>query len=207
MPMLEARSTPPIGVDTHRDRHAAALLDPTAGPGHPPGAKRPGRPCPAAPAGRHPGPRPADVGAGGDRLLWRRADPVPGRPWRGVDGDRPAPAATGPRATPWTPSGPAARPWPATTSPAPPARAPRGAAVLHTTQAAIVQAGADARRQLKALIVTAPERLRDSLAGRPWRQQVHACAGLEAMPGDPVEHRATVRALGLDRPAGPGCPA
>jgi hypothetical protein len=78
--------------------------------------------------------------------------------------------------------------------------------VLHTTQAAIVQAGADARRQLKALIVTAPERLRDRLWGRPWRQQVHACARLEAMPGDPVEHRATVRALGLDRPAGPDRP-
>jgi len=60
-----------------------------------------------------------------------------------------------------------------------------------------VVAGADARRQLKALIVTAPEPLRDSLRGRPWRQQVGACARLEAMPGDPVEHRATVRALAL----------
>jgi transposase len=48
--------------------------------------------------------------------------------------------------------------------------------VLHTTRAAIVATGADARRQLKALIVTAPEPLRDSLRGRPWRQQVHACA-------------------------------
>ena len=46
-------------------------------------------------------------------------------------------------------------------------------------------------------IVTAPEPLRDSLRGRPWRQQVHACAALLAMPSDPVEHRATVRALGL----------
>jgi transposase len=61
--------------------------------------------------------------------------------------------------------------------------------VLHTTRAAIVAAGADARRQLKALIVTAPEPLRDSLRGRPWRQQVGACARLEAMPGDPVERR------------------
>jgi hypothetical protein len=39
--------------------------------------------------------------------------------------------------------------------------------VLHTTRAGIVAAGADARRQLKALIVTAPEPLRDSLRGRP----------------------------------------
>jgi transposase len=69
--------------------------------------------------------------------------------------------------------------------------------VLHTTRAAIVAAGADARRQLKALIVTAPEPLRDSLRGRPWRQQLGACAGLVALPTDPVEHRATVRALAL----------
>jgi transposase len=69
--------------------------------------------------------------------------------------------------------------------------------VLHTTRAAIVAAGADARRQLKALIVTAPEPLRDRLRGRPWRQQLRACAGLVALPTDPVEYRATVRALVL----------
>jgi hypothetical protein len=73
----------------------------------------------------------------------------------------------------------------------------RRAAVLHITRAAIVAAGADARRQLKALIITAPEPLRDRLRGRPWRQQVHACAELVAAPGDPVEHRATVQALAL----------
>jgi transposase len=69
--------------------------------------------------------------------------------------------------------------------------------VLHTTRAGVVQAGADARRQLKVLIVTAPEPLRDRLRGRPWRQQLHACAELVAGPGDPVEYRATVRALAL----------
>jgi transposase len=69
--------------------------------------------------------------------------------------------------------------------------------VLHTTRAGIVAAGADARRQLKALIVTAPEPLRDTLRGRPWRQQLHACAKLVVAPTDPVEHRATVRALAL----------
>jgi transposase len=69
--------------------------------------------------------------------------------------------------------------------------------VLHTTRAGIVQAGADARRQLKALIVTAPEPLRDRLRGRPWRQQLGACAGLVSALTDPVEHRATVRALRL----------
>jgi transposase len=69
--------------------------------------------------------------------------------------------------------------------------------VLHTTRAGVVQAGADARRQLKALIVTAPEPLRDRLRGRPWRQQLHACAELVALPTAPVEHRATVRVLAL----------
>jgi len=69
--------------------------------------------------------------------------------------------------------------------------------VLHTTRAAIVAAGADARRQLKALIVTAPELLRERLRGRPWRQRLHACAALVAEPTDPVEHRATVQALRL----------
>jgi transposase len=67
--------------------------------------------------------------------------------------------------------------------------------VPHTTRTAIVDAGADARRQLKALIVTAPEPLRATLRGCPWRQQVRACAELVAVPSDPVEHRATVRAL------------
>jgi len=77
--------------------------------------------------------------------------------------------------------------------------------VLHTTRAAVVAAGADARRQLKALIVTAPEPLRDRLRGRPSREQVGACVALVARPSDPVEHRATVRALALTA-QGPGRP-
>jgi hypothetical protein len=67
--------------------------------------------------------------------------------------------------------------------------------VLHTTPSAIVQVGADARRQLKALIITTPEPLRDTLRGRSWLQQARACAALVAVPTDPVEHRATARAL------------
>jgi transposase len=39
--------------------------------------------------------------------------------------------------------------------------------VLHTTRAGIVQAGADARRQLKALIVTAPSRYETAFGGDP----------------------------------------
>ena len=54
--------------------------------------------------------------------------------------------------------------------------------MLHTTRAGVVTAGADARRQLKALIITGPESLRDRPRGRPWRQQLRACAGLVAAP-------------------------
>jgi hypothetical protein len=39
--------------------------------------------------------------------------------------------------------------------------------VLHATRSAIVAAGADARRQLKALIVTAPSRCGPACAGVP----------------------------------------
>jgi hypothetical protein len=77
--------------------------------------------------------------------------------------------------------------------------------VLHTTRAGIVAAGADARRQLKALIVTAPEPLRDRLRGRPWRQQLRACrAGgrPRRSSGAPGHH---ARA-GPNRPASPGRP-
>jgi transposase len=56
--------------------------------------------------------------------------------------------------------------------------------VLHITRAGVVAAGDDARRQLEALIVTAPEPLRGQPAGRPWRQQVHASAELVAAPTD-----------------------
>jgi hypothetical protein len=35
MPMLEGQVDAVIGVDTHRDRHAAALLDPNGGVGPP----------------------------------------------------------------------------------------------------------------------------------------------------------------------------
>jgi transposase len=58
-----------------------------------------------------------------------------------------------------------------------------------------VEAGANARRQLKALIITAPEPLRDTLRGRTWLQQARASAALVAAPSDPVDHRATMRVL------------
>jgi hypothetical protein len=69
--------------------------------------------------------------------------------------------------------------------------------VLQVTRAGAVKVTADARRHLKALLVTAPEPLRARLRGGTWLRQARACATLTAQPGDPVEHRATVRALRL----------
>jgi transposase len=67
--------------------------------------------------------------------------------------------------------------------------------VLQLTRAGAVKVAADARRHLKALVVTAPEPLRAGLAGGTWLRQARACAALTAQPSDSVEYRATVRAL------------
>jgi transposase len=69
--------------------------------------------------------------------------------------------------------------------------------VLQLTRSGAVKVAADARRQLKALLVTAPEPLRQRLRGGTWLAQTRACAALTAQPSDPVEDRATVRALRL----------
>jgi transposase len=202
MPMLEGQVDAVIGVDTHRDRHAAALLDPNGG-------VRATLQVPSDRAGhaqllqladeQAPGRRiwalegTGCYGAGLTRFLVDQGEWVveidrPKRP-RGRHGAK-SDALDAVRA------GREALARDHLTSPR--QRGHRGALrVLHTTRAGIVAAGADARRQLKALIVTAPEPLRDSLRGRPWRQQLHACAGLVAAPTDPVEHRATVQALRL----------
>jgi transposase len=69
--------------------------------------------------------------------------------------------------------------------------------VLQLTRSGAVKVAADARRNLKALLVTAPEPLRTGLGGGTWLAQARACAALTAQPADPVEYRATVRALQL----------
>ena len=69
--------------------------------------------------------------------------------------------------------------------------------VLHLTRSGAVKVSADARRHLKALLVTAPEPLRAELRTGTWIQQARTCGALVAAPTDPVEHRATVRALRL----------
>jgi transposase len=67
--------------------------------------------------------------------------------------------------------------------------------VLQLTRAGAVKVAADARRHMKALLVTAPEPLRVGLWNGTWLRQARACAALTAQPNDPVEYRATVRAL------------
>ena len=69
--------------------------------------------------------------------------------------------------------------------------------VLQLTRSGAVKVAADSRRQLKALLVTAPEPLRAALCGGTWLAQARACAVLTAEASDPVEYRATVRALRL----------
>jgi transposase len=69
--------------------------------------------------------------------------------------------------------------------------------VLQLTRSGAVKVSADARRHLKALLVTAPEPLLAGLRRGTWLRQAQACAVLVAAATDPVEHRATVRALRL----------
>jgi transposase len=202
MPMLEGQVDAVIGVDTHRDRHAAALLDPNGGvratlevPSDRAGHARLLQLAQVQASGRRVWALEGTgcYGAGLTRFLVDRGEWVveidrPKRP-RGRHGAK-SDVLDAVRA------GREALARDHLTTPR--QRGHREALrVLHTTRAAIVTAGADARRQLKALIVTAPEPLRDRLRGRPWRQQLRACAGLVALPTDPVEHRATVRALAL----------
>jgi transposase len=69
--------------------------------------------------------------------------------------------------------------------------------VLQLTRSGAVKAATDARRHLKALLVTAPEPLRAALQGGTWLRQARACAVLQAEPAAAVEDRATVQALRL----------
>jgi hypothetical protein len=80
MPMLEGQVDAVIGVDTHRDRHAAALLDPNGGVRATlevaTGPAMPG--CSSWPTSR----LPAGGSGSWKEVLWGRADPVSGRPGR-----------------------------------------------------------------------------------------------------------------------------
>jgi transposase len=67
--------------------------------------------------------------------------------------------------------------------------------VLLTTRRSATTARVAAIGQLKALIVAAPEELRDELRGASTAAQIERCASLRARPAHSLEHQVTVRAL------------
>jgi transposase len=202
MPMLEGKVDAVIGVDTHRDRHTAAILDPNGGlvaqlefPSDRPGAeallsfvteRAAGRRCWALEGT-------GCYGAGLASFLAAQGEWVvevdrPKRP-RGrsgaksdvLDAIRAGREALSREHLAY-----------------PRQRGQREALrVLHLTRSGAVKVSADARRHLKALLVTAPEPLRVGLCRGTWLRQARACAVLDAALTDPVEHRATVRARRL----------
>jgi hypothetical protein len=54
--------------------------------------------------------------------------------------------------------------------------------VLQLTRSGAIKVAADARRNLNALLVTAPEPLRTGLGGGTWLPQARACAALTPSP-------------------------
>jgi transposase len=202
VPMLEGKVDAVIGVDTHRDRHTAAILNPNGGllaqlevPSSQAGyatlfgfvtGHTPGRRCWAVEGT-------GCYGAGlagflADHGEWVTEVDRPKRP-RGRNGAKSDPLdaiRAGREAL--------GREHLAT----PRQRGQREALrVLQLTRSGAVKVTADARRHLKALLVTAPEPLRQALRGGTWLTQARACAALHAEPAAPVEDRATVRALRL----------
>jgi hypothetical protein len=78
--------------------------------------------------------------------------------------------------------------------------------VLQLTRSGAVKVAADARRQLKALLVTAPEPLRAALCGGTWLAQARACAVLTDKASDPVVELPRFRGhVGYAAGAGDGC--
>jgi len=194
VPMLEGRVEHVIGVDTHRDSHAAAVLDPTGGlvsqveiPASQAGYEQllrdvvdraPGRRCWALEGT-------GCYGAGLASFLADHGEWV-------VEIDRPK--RTG-RTQAKSDALDAIRAGREALSreqlACPRQRGQREALrVLQLTRAGAVKVAADARRHLKALLVTAPEPLRAGLAGGTWLRQARACAALTAQPSDSVEYRA-----------------
>jgi transposase len=199
VPMLEGSIDHVIGVDTHRDNHAAAILDRNGGlitqlevPSSQAGyaellgvvaERAPGRRCWAVEGTGCYGAGLASFVA--DQGEWVTEIDRPKRTGRTQAKSDPLDAIRAGREA-------LSREHLAT----PRQRGQREALrVLQITRAGAVKVAADARRHLKALLVTAPEPLRAGLRGQTWLLQARACAALTAQPGDPVEYRATVRAL------------
>jgi transposase len=202
VPMLEGKVDHVIGVDTHRDAHTAAILDPNGGvvaelevPSDQAGYEQllgfvsqhaPGRRCWALEGT-------GCYGAGLASFLlddgeWVTEIDRPKRP-RGRNGAKSDPLDA-------VRAGREALSREHLASPR--QRGHREALrVLQLTRSGAVKVAADARRHLKALLVTAPEPLRAALQGGTWLRQAHACAVLQAEPAAAVEDRATVQALRL----------
>jgi transposase len=199
VPMLEGNVDAVIGVDTHRDSHAAAILNPNGGllaqlevPSSQAGYQQlldaacqhvPGRRCWALEGT-------GCYGAGLTSFLLAHGEWVIeiDRPKRGGRTAAKSDALDAIRA------GREALAREQLTCPR--QRGHREALrVLHLARTGAVKIAADARRHLKALLVTAPEPLRTQLRGGTWLHQARTCAALQAAASDQVEHQATVRAL------------
>jgi transposase len=202
MSMLEGKVDAVVGVDTHRDTHTAAILDPNGGlvaqlevPSNPAGyqallgfvtERAPDRRCWALEGT-------GCYGAGLAGFLQARGEWV-------VEVDRPK----RPRGRNGAKSDPldAIRAGREALSrehlACPRQRGEREALrVLQLARSGAVKVAADARRHLKALLVTAPEPLRAVLRQGTWLVQARACAAFQAEPAAAVEDRATVQALRL----------
>jgi transposase len=202
VPMLEGKVDHVIGVDTHRDRHAAAILDRNGGvvaeleiESDQAGCEQllgsaivraPGRRCWALEGT-------GCYGAGLASFLACRGEWVVEVDWP----KRPR-GRTGAKSDPLDAIRAGREALSRAHLATPRQRGQREALrVLQLARSGAVKVSADARRQLKALLVTAPEPLRARLRQGTWLAQAQACAALVAAPTDPVEHRATVRALRL----------
>jgi transposase len=202
VPMLEGKVDAVIGVDTHRDGHTAAILDRNGGlvaqlevPTDQAGyaallgvvtKRAPGRRCWALEGT-------GCYGAGLASFLLDQGEWV-------VEVDRPKRprGRTGAKSDPLDAIRAGREALSREQLACPRQRGQREALrVLQLTRSGAVKVSADARRHLKALLVTAPEPLRAGLRRGTWLRQAQACAALVAAPTDPIDYRATVRALRL----------
>jgi len=200
MSMLAGTVGAVIGVDTHRDHHTVAVVDPT-------GAALTSTELPTDAFGYR-------------RMLAFARDHAPGRRVWAIEGtgsfgaglttylleqqewvveiDRPArPARRNGSKTDELDAVRAAREALARDHLAQPRRRGDREAmrVLLTTRAGTVTARTKAICQLKALIVGAPEPVRNQLRRSTTNAQLDRCARLRTLPQHNIEHRCTVRAL------------
>jgi transposase len=193
-----------IGVDTHKDSHTIALVSPA-------GAAIAHRTVPATPIGylcgyrfaveQAPGRRvwaiegTGSYGAGLTAYLLEQGEWV-------VEIDRPArPARRNGAKTDDLDAVRAAREALGRDHLAQPRRRGEREAirVLLTTRHSAMGARTCAINHLKALVVNAPQRLREQLRALPTDQLLARCARLRGHPTQPIEHRATI--VGLRRTA------